>query len=72
MQMFVCVRARDGRPTLVQLTRKFACTNWFGSGPKFHLCQWVGSGRDLGGSGRGSEKSDPPSTLATLSQYPFC
>jgi hypothetical protein len=32
MQMFVCVRARDGRPTLVQLTRKFACTNWFGSG----------------------------------------
>jgi hypothetical protein len=32
LQIFVCVRARDGRPTLVQVTRKFACTNWCGSG----------------------------------------
>jgi hypothetical protein len=57
MQMFVCVRARDVRPTLVQVTRKFACTNWFGSGR-------VGSKiSPLSMARVGSEKSDPPSTL---------
>jgi hypothetical protein len=53
----MCVRARDGGSTLVQLTRKFARTNWFGSGRVQNFTFVDGSGRDLGGSGRvGFEK----------------
>jgi hypothetical protein len=64
MEMFVCVRARDGRPKLVQLTWKFACTNWFGSGRVQHFTFFNGLGRVALLVGRvGSEKSDPPSTL---------